>query len=464
MSETWTLFALLALFYFTEGIWWTPRLAACVFATLAGRRGIRAPLALSESAASGVLLPPTLVCTGRRFIATSWPASLSPDGVSSRPFSFIDPFEESDAAERFLPYAEAAALDRRGAHLVLGGQVFARADSARDAARLHALILDLASLPEAERAGRIREVLDRSLDVREARRRIRKLTWLLRRSSSLPSLYLAALGVFAPLYTAFYGIERAWPFILLMHLVLAAVGLYVFLRVSRVLPTMPADERLYHAVMILMFPPATPRYPEHISRGLVSDLHPLAVAAAVKSGTVPRSAVPAGAVPGSAVPGNAAPGSTVRGNAEPRNAGPRDVMRGKTEPRGAMPGNLVHSTSTDVITPGNTAPRYVPRDECRRFLRRIEVFIESAPAPGAGPRDAVERWFAQEHRAAVHRALEREGVAPESLAWAPTPEPDAHRYCPACHAQYRADAAACPDCPGVQLEPFATPTPEPAVR
>lgn len=287
MSETWTLFGMLALFYVAEGIWWSPRAAACVFATFAGRVGLRRTVPLREDADSGMLLPPTVLCSGRRFVATAWPLSIAPEGISSRPFPFADPFHAAGREARFLPFADAGELRVRGGHLVKDGEVLARTDSPRDAQRLHALILGLARLPAADRAERIREALDRSFDVRMARRRIRKLRWLLRPTTGLPALQLATLLVIAPAYSLYFGLVRVWPILVVLQVALAAAGLMAFLRISRALPTLPAEDRLFHSVMILLFPPVTPRYPEIVSRGLVSDLHPIAVAAALGHGSVP---------------------------------------------------------------------------------------------------------------------------------------------------------------------------------
>jgi hypothetical protein len=71
--------------------------------------------------------------------------------------------------------------------------------------------------------------------------------------------------------------------------------------------------------------------------------------------------------------------------------------------------------------------------------------------------ETAERFLTQFLRPAIAAELARRGEDVQAFLGPPdaSDDPDAERFCPRCHALYRAAAATCADCPGVGLAPLA---------
>jgi hypothetical protein len=137
----------------------------------------------------------------------------------------------------------------------------------------------LAASDKRLRAKKIIDWMDAALDHRDARRRMRRLHWLLRRLKWVPVALFANLFLIAPASVALLGYS-VWYVPITLHVGLSAVAVITFLRASTKLRLARQDDRFATASMLLLFPPSTARYAELLSRDLLWSLHPIATALA----------------------------------------------------------------------------------------------------------------------------------------------------------------------------------------
>jgi hypothetical protein len=276
VSDVGLFFAILGIFYLLEGLWWAPREAVSFSRGLFGAFTSATPILLRRDSRSGSILPRHLVARGERFLCCGWPVLVSPRGFGSL---------QDDPAPRQIRYEDTGALSASGRRLLYGGRTFARTASAGAARELLRWLRDLSGEEPHRRAEKIVQVIDRKLDRATARRRVRGMRWIGRRSGWLPLALFANLFVVAPGLLSFFG-GWTWPVGASLHLMLSAIAALVFSRTDKILYPDRRDDRFSQVLTILLFPPAALRYADLLSRDLLGDLHPLAVAAALDRKTL----------------------------------------------------------------------------------------------------------------------------------------------------------------------------------
>lgn len=265
MTDSTTLLGVLIVFYFLEGVWWVPRHGVCLSRVWPGGRfRPRRPWMPREQAARGPLAPSRWIAAADRFLCTEWPLAVSPLGLSGR--------------TGFVPVERTASLRRKDRRIVLDGRTVAETASPASAGRLQHALQGLAGMSPEQRSVAIEREIERTLDGREARRRLRRFRRIVHRLGALPPILAGALVVVAPLTTYLFGLARVWPALVAAHVALAVPAVVFYLHARRLLIPRPTDEALSSALMLAAFPPATARFAELLSRDLLSDLDPLAPA------------------------------------------------------------------------------------------------------------------------------------------------------------------------------------------
>ncbi len=281
MIDAWPLFAVMGLFYILEGLWWTPSEAVCFSRGLWGQFTCSTPLLVRRDAHHGFILPRHLIANGDRFLTCAWTLSISPDGMGLREWSPAKGLSGRDPSPlRFIPFEGVEALAMVGSRLLHKGKTIANTTSPTAANELLRLLRELENSDSEHRGRRIIETIDRALDHDDARRRMRKMRWILRRVKLVPLLLIANLFVLAPTFVTLFGLS-IWPLPVALHSALSILAVVIFRRAATMLPPRRQEDRFAIVLMLLFFPPSTARYAELLSRDLLSGLHPLAVAAAV---------------------------------------------------------------------------------------------------------------------------------------------------------------------------------------
>jgi hypothetical protein len=280
VSDVSLFLVVLWLLYFLEGLWWVPREAVSFSRSLLGASASATPILLRRDSQSGAVFPSHVVANGERFLSCGWPFVVSPNGIGSR----LDDFGTQQ-----IRFEETNALSVSGTRLLHRGRTFVRTVSPEAARRLLRWLRELSVDKPPRRAEKIVEAIDKALDHRTARRRVRKMRLLVRRSRWLPVALFINLGIFAPGAIIIFG-AGIWPVPAAVHVVLSAVAVVVFYRTDRILYPGHREVRFSQVLTMILFAPAAARYAEMLSRDLLNDLHPMAVAAVIDRETLPQLA------------------------------------------------------------------------------------------------------------------------------------------------------------------------------
>jgi hypothetical protein len=276
VSDVSLFFIVLALLYFVEGLWWVPREAVSISRGLFGAFTTATPFLFRRDSRSGAIVPSHVVAHGERFLSCGWPLFVSPQGIGSRP---------DDLGPLQIRHEDTKALSVSGPRLLHRGTTFVRTVSPGAARQLLRWLRELSADEPHRRAGKIVEAIDKTLDHRTGRRRVRRMRALARRSRWISPALLANLFVFAPGAIAIVG-GWIWPVPAALHVVLSTAAAVAFHRIDRILHPGRRDERFSQILTMVLFPPAAARYAEMLSRDLLGDLHPLAAAAALDRKTL----------------------------------------------------------------------------------------------------------------------------------------------------------------------------------
>lgn len=268
MSD-WLVLGLLAIgFYLYECCTWTPASASACF---------RRPLRRSWRAASGAELPGNesggfafadpLRLSGNYVQSADWPIAVSPEGIC------ID----SPEAAQFWTFESIRKISAEEKKVRVNGEVAFRASSEALARELVDHLSSTKELTPVRRAEAIRASIGDTFDTE-----MLESTWsgflkssvALTRLAALPLVWLAGV---TPIAMFLFGPLATWPY-LLGGLFLSSLTVAVeFARVHRKeLPDV--SDRWLHVVSMTLFPIAAIRAADRISKELLAEFNPAAVA------------------------------------------------------------------------------------------------------------------------------------------------------------------------------------------
>ncbi len=278
MSDVQLLFVVLAALYVWECACWLRRgSVACV--TWLGRdwRAVH-PGALAGNPNGGFILAAPLPPLGTLLIANQLPLSLSPDGVLAFVATNVNPGWRPTQSGCFVRWENLNAVRLRGKKLLVNGELFLVAATPSFVRHLSAELQRLAKLSPAPRETAIAGVLRGMFDGRAIESRLREhqtRSPAVRRLGNALFLYLL---VIVPGVIWYFGFGLAWLGLLLGLLALTIVTATFFCRAHRALYPAAGDERFTHTLTIALAPSSALRAHDALSRPLLENFHPLAVA------------------------------------------------------------------------------------------------------------------------------------------------------------------------------------------
>jgi hypothetical protein len=281
MSEGEALYLFLVLLYVFESAFWLRR-GGLAFVSGFGRRPRPVPPDRVVSNRQGgivfgALLPPLAPV----FVARSPEVSLSPDGL----FSYVStcPYgrtrRDQDAVFFPVEAADEIAVEDRG--VSVNGRPFLTAVGSAEAAAVFADIVAVQNTPPAARGAAIDSALDRTLDANAARTRHEEVRGALPDLRLFQNLLFVYIFVGAPLLAWFYPLALIWLRGLIVLAVLHFGTLFLLWRAHRRLYPAARAERWRHLAVLFLFPPASLRAADLVSRPALTGFHPVAVAAAI---------------------------------------------------------------------------------------------------------------------------------------------------------------------------------------
>ncbi len=278
MGESESLLLVLALIYLSECLVWVPR-GALAFASWRGVVfGLRHSGALLANQRGGLRLSNPLPPLGTVLILPDFPLSLAPDTLFAYSSVCLDPIGRPWQSARYLPFKQVRQVGVDGRKVLVNEDVFLKAVSTFSARRLAESLRRLGHTRELERAAAIQQMLNETLDTETLAARWRLFQTRVRPIRLLSNgLFLYLFLVAAPLILRFgFGPFGVW--LLGGMFVQSIIIAVLFRRAHQSLYPGAGDEQLKPFLTMLLAPPAAIRAPDVLTRHLLEQFHPLAVA------------------------------------------------------------------------------------------------------------------------------------------------------------------------------------------
>jgi hypothetical protein len=278
MSDLEVLFLVLALIYGWECLGWVRR-GAVVFRTRFGRRWKPVhPGALLGNQEGGIIFTHPLPPLGVVLSGNQFPLSLSPDGVLAHVASSINPGWRPPQSGRFIRFEEIKAVEARAKQVRVNGELLLKTSSPQLAQFIASQLRRLAKLSPREREKTLVELCRSGFDTKAIENRWREFRQHAASLRNMCNALFAYLFLLAPLLIRFVGLKRCWLVLVIGLFVLSITTAILFRRAHKKLYPQADDERFTHFLTILLSPPTATRAHDVLSRPLLEEFHPLAIA------------------------------------------------------------------------------------------------------------------------------------------------------------------------------------------
>jgi len=278
MSDLELLFLILTLIYLWECACWLPR-GSVAFRTWLGRRWRPAhPGVLLGNQRGGFVFAHPLPPLGTILIGTQIPISISTDGVLAFVSAAANPAGRPAQDAKFLRFDQIQSVSVKGKRVLLSGDVFVKAASTSLATKLARQVQDIAKLAPQKRAEAIASLIKDSLDTTMLEKRWEQFRSLTRNLRLLTNAVFALLFFAAPLLIWQFGFRVCWTGLLLCLLTLAVSTAISFRRAHKALYPDAEEQRFTQFLTVLLSPATTTRALDILSRPLLEDFHPVAIA------------------------------------------------------------------------------------------------------------------------------------------------------------------------------------------
>lgn len=282
MDDLLFLFALLFTFYLFECAAFVRRDELVVTTWLGRRWTARFGARFLGNARGGVVLRAPLPPLGAAHVVQPLPFSVGPEGLLGYVSTCVHPDGRPAQSGELFTWEEVSEAGPRvsGREILIGRRTLAVATSSRAAEHAGRLIARLARATSKERERSIRDALAAAMDVDAVKRTADEQRRRSQTSRFFANVLFLELLVLLPLSWALLGVGR--------HLLGASAAVVItmlivdvaFFRAHRRLYPEQRAERWLSMIEIALFPPATVRAADHLSRHALDAFHPLAVAAA----------------------------------------------------------------------------------------------------------------------------------------------------------------------------------------
>jgi hypothetical protein len=278
MSDLQFLFAILVALYGWECACWVRR-GGVGFTSWWGRHWrAQHPATMLGNQRGGFIFAPPLpplspVCT-----ANQWPCSVGPTGVLFFVATNVNPGWRPAQSGRFLTWTEVEQTQLHGKKLRLKTELIWAAPTTTLARHLFEMLRAIARLAPEARAAAIETKLRETLDGKALSARLAEFQQRTRALRALTNVLFAWLFVVAPLVFTFVGLRLTWIPLAVGLLGLNLAIAILFARQHRHFFPAAGDDRFTQSLIIALAPATTMRARDFLSRALLENFHPLAVA------------------------------------------------------------------------------------------------------------------------------------------------------------------------------------------
>lgn len=279
MSDLQLLFLVLACVYTWECACWLRR-GSVAFLTWFGRRWRAVhPGTLLGNQNGSLLIAAPLPPLGHVLTGNQFPLSLSADGVLAYVSTNVNPGWRPQQSGRFFRFDEIKAVEVKGKKLLINGESVFKAASPHFATHLARTVRQLLKTAAAERSAAIEKVFRASFDTKAIEKlwaEFQKQTGAMRWLANALLVYLFAI---APAAIWHFSLKLTWEPLLVGLFGLTTAIAVLFRRAHKTFHPEAEDDRFTHFLTILLSPATAIRAQDVLSRPLLENFHPLAIAA-----------------------------------------------------------------------------------------------------------------------------------------------------------------------------------------
>ena len=272
MSDLELLFLVLAVIYGWECTCWLKHGGLGVRTWLGRYWRMVQPSNLLGNQRGGLIFAHPLPPLGTLLASSPLPVALGRDSA------WLENPGARSPARRLFSYEELAGAKVAGKKVLLEGEVLARASSAVAALAIVKDLRWLSGLAPAQRPAAIEQLVQRSLDMKAAKRRWDQFQQRIGSLRLLTNGLFVFLFILAPVLIRAFGLRTCWPGLLAALLGFTVSTAILFGRAHRDLYPEAEDERFTHFLIILLSPATTIRAIDVLSRPLLEGFHPLTLA------------------------------------------------------------------------------------------------------------------------------------------------------------------------------------------
>jgi len=278
MSDLEVLFLVLALIYGWECLGWVHR-GNVVFRTRFGHPWKTVhPGAILGNQSGGIIFAHPLPPLGALLSGNQLPVSLSSDGVLVYVSSSINPGWRPPQSGKFIRFDEIKGVEARAKQVRVNAELLLKTNSPRLARFIAGKLQRLAKLSPHEREKALVELYHSSFDTKAIENRWQEFHKHAASVRILCNILFAYLFLVAPALIRLVGLKRCWLSLIIGLFALSIATAILFRRAHKALYPQADDERFTHFLTILLSPPTAARAHDVLSRPLLEEFHPLAIA------------------------------------------------------------------------------------------------------------------------------------------------------------------------------------------
>ncbi len=289
MTELQWLFAILAALYAWECLGWI-RLGGVAFSSMTGRRWrTQHPTRAIGNHRGGFVLAMPLPPLGSLHVANQLPFSLGPEGVLFFVAMNVNPGWRPAQSGRFLTWEDVGKIRLEGKKLLLAKERIRVAATTLRASYLFQQLSTLAKLPSDQRESAIGQLLRDAMDTKGIATLVESLRMRTKHVRLLANILFVHVFVVAPVLITLVGIQATWLGLVIVMFALTLSIATLFHRAHREFYPKATDDRFTYTLTTALAVATSLRAHDIVSRPLLENFHPLAVAKVLLDETAFRS-------------------------------------------------------------------------------------------------------------------------------------------------------------------------------
>lgn len=280
MTELQLLLIVFALIYLWECVCWINR-GSVGFLTWLGRRWrIADPASLVGNQSGGFIFGRPLPPLGTVLIGNQYPLSVSPDAVLAYVATCVNPGARPTQTAKLFKFDEIKKVEVVGKKVHINGELLLKVGSATYASHIAQQLNEIARLAPAKREAALKEMACDRLDTKAIAEQWEKFREQSANVRTLTNSLFVYVFVFVPILVWRFGFHLTWPSLLVGLLGFTIATAIFFRQAHKVFYLAAEDDRFTHFLTILLSPATTIRAHDTLSRPLLEQFHPLAIAKA----------------------------------------------------------------------------------------------------------------------------------------------------------------------------------------